>query len=296
MAKKKKNKPKNHNDQHLARENGQQAVGQTHHSSMPNNNNDPKGKKRKRSKSEEDDGKKNNDTLIVSIVPYVVQWLEKRKKKVPDALQKEGASFITDIDKVLCLLPSLRERERRALVRHVEKCIINNNNNGKDGESTTNIELQDSDGEYDNIHDTNQNNSVDIKSSGWPVDIKFSNNYQWDPAIPKELKDKYSPPTSRQRSPRLSNRVYFKRISDPHHPAHGEYGLYCALKEGAPPGSWLLDYVGHVTLGENQNKESDYVSDFGERSELACDANTYGNEARFLNDVSTSLSLSLECV
>ena len=36
---------------------------------------------------------------------------------------------------------------------------------------------------------------------------------------------------------------------------------------------------------------SDYVSDFGERSELACDAKCYGNEARFLNDVSLKVEM-----
>ena len=35
------------------------------------------------------------------------------------------------------------------------------------------------------------------------------------------------------------------------------------------------------------------MSDFGDRSELACDANTYGNEARFLNDVSLPSSWAL---
>lgn len=72
---------------------------------------------------------------------------------------------------------------------------------------------------------------------------------------------------ARRRAARPSSRVYFRRITDRDHPAHGEFGLY-----------------GRVTLGEDQDKKSDYVSDFGERSELACDASGYGNEARFLND------------
>ena len=50
------------------------------------------------------------------------------------------------------------------------------------------------------------------------------------------------------------------------------------------PGMWLLDYTDHITLGKNQINVSNYVCDFGDNSELACDANTYGNKARFLND------------
>jgi len=46
----------------------------------------------------------------------------------------------------------------------------------------------------------------------------------------------------------------------------------------------VMDYVGRVCLGENQDKESDYVCDFGEHSELALDARRVGNEARFIND------------
>ena len=119
----------------------------------------------------------------------------------------------------------------------------------------------------------------------WPSSVKFSNNYRWDLSVPNEIKDKYCPPNgTRIRANHFSRKVYFKKITDSNHPAYGEFGLYCALPTGAPPGTWLLDYVGHITLGEDQNEQSDYVSDFGEKSELACDAKSYGNEARFLND------------
>ena len=206
-----------------------------------------------------------------SIVPHVISWLEKRKKKIPASLKSDGTS--PTLDSVLLLL-GLRERERRALIRHVEKCISN-----KNGEDTAKEELMGSDGEYDikDAHDT-------VRSSdSWPSNnVEFSNNYRWDESVPRQMKEKYSQ-SIRQRAPRLSNKVYFKRIEDPNHPAYGEFGLYCAITH-APPGSWLLDYVGHITLGEDQDKTSDYVSDFGEMSELACDANNYGNEARFLND------------
>mmetsp|Transcript_17342 Transcript_17342/g.30525 ORF Transcript_17342/g.30525 Transcript_17342/m.30525 type:complete len:331 (-) Transcript_17342:1527-2519(-) len=282
MTKQKKKKSKSSLTQQRHHQQTQTPVQST---SSPDSN---RKKRRIRSQSEED-GQNNNDIIVsASIVPHVIQWLEKRKHKIPDALLKsdnDGAALasLTDIPRVLSLVPSLRERERRALVRHIEKCI---NNNGSGGNSDTKIELEGSDGEYD-IHDhQGELNIIQGNSTSWPPNnVQFSNNYKWDPSVPNEIKDKYSPPNNeiRQRAPRLSNRVYFKRIADPNHPAHGEFGLYCALPH-APPGSWLMDYVGYVTLGEDQDKQSDYVSDFGEKSDLACDANSYGNEARFLND------------
>ena len=42
--------------------------------------------------------------------------------------------------------------------------------------------------------------------------------------------------------------------------------------------------VGAISLGENEDKSSDYVADFGEHSELALDACLVGNEGRFIND------------
>ena len=229
-------------------------------------------KKRKRSPSK--------DEVEESIVPHVITWLEKRKKKIPDSFKKNEDNIPLSIDHILGQL-SLKERERRALIRHVEKCV-NNKNNTTNSNSAT--ELEGSDNEYD-IQDTKLNTSLDVKSSNWPSNVEFSNNYRWNNDIPNSIKDQYIPSNNniRQRANRLSNRVYFKKITDPNHPAQGQFGLYCNL-DHIKPGSWLLDYVGHIMLGEDQDKTSDYVSDFGEKSELACDANRYGNEARFLND------------
>ena len=234
-------------------------------------NNDTK--KRKRSRSDEQ---------IVppsAVGPHVIQWLEKRKKKIPTALLTDENKHGMSMEQILRMLP-LKERERRALVRYVEKCIDEETNGGP-----RKVELQDSDGEYD------INNSCKISSTSqyqkqqaqWPANVTFSNNYEWDEtSVPSDIKEKYSKKI-RQRSNQFSKNVYFKRITNKDHPAYGEFGLFCALPRAAP-GQWLLDYVGRVTLGEHQNKQSDYVSDFGEHSELACDANTVGNEARFLND------------
>eukprot|EP00986_Skeletonema_menzelii_P020137 scaffold30338_cov148-Skeletonema_menzelii.AAC.3 len=233
---------------------------------MPNTHND---KKRKRPLSAD-------DQLAPAVAPHVIHWLEKRKKKVPDALSADQQNQM-QIEQILRLL-ALKERERRALVRYVEKCIDEEMNGGP-----KKVELQDSDGEYD-IKSTAAASHHHKQQELWPADVMFSNNYDWESSVPADLKEKYCPSNKiRQRTNYFSRNVYFKRITDKDHPAYGEFGLYCALAH-AKPGQWLLDYVGRVTLGEDQNKKSDYVSDFGEHSELACDANVWGNEARFLND------------
>ncbi|KAL7517978.1 hypothetical protein ACHAWX_002841 [Stephanocyclus meneghinianus] len=213
----------------------------------------------------------------IDIVPHVVQWLASRKKPIPSEFKQDG--FTSDVDQVFKLLPSLRERERRALIRRLEKVI---QNNGIDGEKQIN-DLGDSDNEYSESHENGH--KYEIPQSDWPSSVEFSNNYRWDSSVPREIKNKYCPVHgARNRVSCFSRKVYFKKITDPKHPAYGEFGLYCALPNGAPPGTWLLDYVGHISLGEDQDNQSDYISDFGEKSELACDANSYGNEARFLND------------
>lgn len=219
----------------------------------------------------------NGAVVLTPVIQHVIQWLEKRKKPIPDRIHQAPSTI--ELEQVMRLLPPLKERERRALLRFVEKAVQQK----EDPDKEKKIELQDSDGEYDvdisHCHDTHKLNS---KRGTWPANVEFSNSYRWDASVPSEIKTKYSK-TVRKRAATFSRKVYFKKITDENHPAFGEFGLYCALKH-AKPGQWLLDYIGNVTLGEDQNKTSDYVSDFGEFSELACDADRFGNEARFLND------------
>ena len=251
--------------------------------------------------------------IVVPLGVVVTEWLERRKMKVPDALlgvddddggespPSSSPSSFESVDDVLRLLPDLRERERRALVRHVERTMARRratnerggggggsggDHRGSEGDDADGeVRLGGSDGEYD-VGDVGGGGARDAITggvAGWPTDVEFSNEYRWDAGVTPDLRERYCPTSPRRRAPRRSGRVYFKRIVDPDHPACGQYGLFCAL-DRAPPGTWLLDYVGHVTSGEDQDKSSDYLCDFGDSSELACDASDYGNESRFVND------------
>jgi len=266
----------------------------------------------------------NNDSIMIPLI--VTEWLQRRKMKVPDALLSLHISTSSSMtttttsnvdDIILRYLPGLRERERRALVRHVTKAIATRKTTtidleataggssdgsvGKDKRQSAIDELEGSDGEYyedgnDCVRQQISNVKNDSNNSGsggdesidcWPMNVEFSNEYKWDDRITNEIKELYRPSNRQQKQRRRSNRrshkVYMRKILDPAHPAYGEYGLYCAL-DHAKPGTWLLDYIGQITLGEHQNKSSDYVCDFGTRSELACDALSHGNESRYIND------------
>jgi hypothetical protein len=277
-------------------------------------------------------GSMNNTTNDFIMIPLIVsEWLQKRKMKVPEALLLQSTSSsstsMNNVDDVILRhLPGLRERERRALVRHVTKTIAtrrlqttaahlvataggsgDGRVEGEDNKQKMSAidELEGSDGEYyyEDSDDISQQQQTSVKNSStddcWPTNVIFSNEYKWDDRIPHVIKELYCPSQSQQqqqkqqqqtqqqqrqqRSNRRSNKVYIQKIHNPAHPAYGQYGLYCAI-DHAKPGTWLLDYIGHVTLGEHQNNTSDYICDFGTQCELSCDALLLGNESRYIND------------
>ena len=90
-------------------------------------------------------------------------------------------------------------------------------------------------------------------------------------------------PAERDEDARACAKTFFARIdAAAEHPAAGQCGLFAAV--ALRHGERVIDYVGAVCAGEHEDKSSDYVCDFGEHSELALDAKSVGNEARFVND------------
>ena len=121
-------------------------------------------------------------------------------------------------------------------------------------------------------------------ASAWPSSCAFIETLVWDKRVPKEALERYAPSTRDRgalKHPR-AKRVKPKIVDEEGHPAKGEYGLFAATKISAK--ERLIDYHGVVTLSEHASQTSDYTLAFGERNELAIDAERQGNEARMCND------------
>lgn len=86
--------------------------------------------------------------------------------------------------------------------------------------------------------------------------------------------DRYTRPGLLPRAARPSRRARPRLIRDPTHPSYDPEAGQCGLFASRPlaRGAWVLDYVGEVSAGGCEDRDSDYVSDFGERAELALDA------------------------
>jgi hypothetical protein len=143
----------------------------------------PNRKKRPRSKSDGSTGKAANEESTPSqpkiggptdIIPSVVQWLESRKKPVPPALTAGDPPSNAEV--VLRLLPGLRERERRALMRRIEK--FQRSGGAVDAGQTR--ALEGSDGKYECGESEGDEREIAVRSDDWPVTVEFSNDYRWD--------------------------------------------------------------------------------------------------------------------
>lgn len=126
-----------------------------------------------------------------------------------------------------------------------------------------------------------------LPTSPWPDDVRYLEILEYDEArIPRELLEKYRP--SGRHKQRRHLRADVRRlarpvqIDDASHPAHGQRGLFAVTK--IQPRERIVDYHGVVTRGDDCSQTSDYTLAFGEKSELAIDAERAGNEARFVND------------
>ena len=226
----------------------------------------------------------------------VAEWLAKRKLEIPVALSEAcpkalastrqpqaAADQSAEFQWALRVLPALREREKRALARYVQHRGATGGSSGPcAGASSTAIADSwcSSDDESDAAAITTAVPTV--RGGSWPADVVYSNDYLWDADVPAELQRRYRPEGTRKRAARPGTRTFSAVVTEAHHPARGQFGLFAAHNLAC--GAWVIDYVGAVALGENEDKKSDYVCDFGEQSELALDAKSVGNEGRFVND------------
>ena len=213
----------------------------------------------------------------------LLAWLAKRKLPTPHSIT--GLVARPDVAvhaAALCealgsAQPELRERERRALVRFAEQRAA-----AAAAPPAPSLERNDSSSDDEGGRGDAEQLLPAIKGGTWPQDLTFSTEYRWAASVPAELQKRYLRSGAPARSLRPSRRVDIVVIREPSHPAFGECGLFA--RRAMVTGQWILDYTGVVTASGSEDRTSDYVSDFGEQSELALDAKTVGNEARFVND------------
>jgi hypothetical protein len=228
------------------------------------------------------------------VLCHVVEFLKRKRLQVPAALlaacpehaphsaagPNPTADSSPEFKWALTLLADLKERERRALVRFVQRA-------GDGARSRPAAERSDSAITKEPCSESDDDEGgpaqlPGVRGGEWPPEVTYTNDYAWGDDVSGPLAAKYRPNGFRRRASRQCPRTYSAVITEASHPAAGELGLFAALD--MPHGAWVLDYVGAVSLGENEDKTSDYVCDFGESSELALDAKLVGNEARFVND------------
>jgi SET domain-containing protein len=113
-----------------------------------------------------------------------------------------------------------------------------------------------------------------MQPSNWPSHVVYLKQNQWTKEAKAVPLPTGTPTQYTQRS------VKIKRISNPQHPANGQYGLFSMEKIKAK--AYILDYCGIVSLHDKVSETSDYSMKFV--GNLAMDAEKYGNEARMIND------------
>ncbi|KAI7917187.1 hypothetical protein M9X92_007509 [Pyricularia oryzae] len=139
----------------------------------------------------------------------------------------------------------------------------------------------------------------------WPKEIPYLSAPLRSPALtPAQLTSIRTPPPPSQTQPSTvppsfprgpNPAVEIRPITDPHHPARGQAGLFATRR--LEPGSLILPYLGEIHPGvpdaaaaaDDQQEEYDYSkSDYdlwlSRDADVAVDAARCGNEARFVND------------
>lgn len=238
-------------------------------------------------------GRAGDSTPTPLYVEPVVAWLRKKRLAVPTALSDAherrvlpDAALVDEMAWLMSLLPALKERERRSLERHAQR------QQRAEAEGASVAQQLGIGGQSDSEQDGAVGPPSAAEIMDWPVGVVYSNDYVWDDAVPPCVRAKYGPTrpagsgasggSSKRRRPYACPRVQARRIEEERHPAFGQHGLFARVSLAR--GARVLDYVGRVSLGEHEDRTSDYVAEFGDRGELALDANCIGNEARFIND------------
>ncbi|KAI9572727.1 hypothetical protein HD554DRAFT_2320141 [Boletus coccyginus] len=122
------------------------------------------------------------------------------------------------------------------------------------------------------------------KPSQWPPSVQFITSPRYHHSVPAPTRTLLTngavlPPPSHAVNPL----VRIKLVTDPGHPARGQYGLFAHKK--IPLRSHIIDYIGEVHCQERPDSDYDlslYRSQDGVN--VGIDARIMGNESRFIND------------
>jgi len=125
------------------------------------------------------------------------------------------------------------------------------------------------------------------KPPQWPPSVQFITSPRYHDSVPPSTRAWLinGTPSQSPKSPgfQVNSLVRIRLITEPDHPANGQYGLFACKK--IPPRSHIIDYIGEVHCQDRPDSEYDlslYRSQDG--VSVGIDASRMGNEARFTND------------
>jgi hypothetical protein len=124
--------------------------------------------------------------------------------------------------------------------------------------------------------------------ANWPSNIVFiKENIYSNQLTPEELANIGLTPVKAKTRPTpngspTNKLIKIKKISDPKHPANGQFGLFANQK--LPAKSHVIDYVGYVHPNRESDPSSDYDISLDSALGIGIDAQRWGCEARMIND------------
>ncbi|KZT06337.1 uncharacterized protein LAESUDRAFT_726167 [Laetiporus sulphureus 93-53] len=123
------------------------------------------------------------------------------------------------------------------------------------------------------------------KPPRWPVHVQYCFEPRYHSSVPAEIRALVGPKASASgtKTTPFCRWTVIRRVTEPSHPACGEYGLYAVKK--IPPRTHIVDYIGEIHCDERLHSDYDlslYRTQHG--LSVGVDAFAMGNEARFVND------------
>lgn len=119
----------------------------------------------------------------------------------------------------------------------------------------------------------------------WPAHVQYLTQPRYHLSVPKHIRDLVCASATAQTAHSHTQKppVAIQTISDPSHPAHGQYGLFATKK--IPPRTLILDYIGEVHCDDRPASDYDLsLYRTPDHISVGVDAQHAGNEARFVND------------